>query len=276
MVPNLNTAKIVLTRAAVTALLLSFPSAAAACGLCTYALMWNVMPPVVTWCIVASMWFVALSWIKWATHAPLKWVPGPVASVILALVAWAAGILVIGPPSSLVFLPCCIVGTIAVLKVPADKPALIRSRRLVMVVGAMAVAWLAVGSAVAIHRAARMSPADKIVMWSGTALERNLMAQLKKVEPASADEYRKVIAAEPSFVAAHAAERLGGIGDPSSDIPLLIAAMERSDASKEQYVKSIMADAVRKAVATLGKFDIATTATAAQVRAAWIAKQSEQ
>jgi hypothetical protein len=238
--------------------------------------MWNVFPPVFTWCIVGSVWFVALSWVKRATHIPSKWIPGPVASVMFVLVVLIASAWPFGPFLNLAFLPCCVVGSLSALRATADNPAHLRGRRLVMIVGAIAVACLVVGSAVAFHRAARMSPADKILMWDDTGLARSLMARLKKEEPESTGEYRKLIAAKPSLDAAQAAERLGDLGDPASDIPLLIAAMERVEASEEQYLKNRTEDAVRKAVAALGKIDIETTSTAAQVRAAWAAKQEGQ
>ena len=272
--PNFIAANPVLARTAATALLLSLPSAAAACGVCTYAFMWNAFPPVLTWCIVGSVWFVALSWVKRATHIPSEWIPGPVASVMFVLIVLIASAWPFGPFLNLAFLPFCVVGSLSALRTTADNPAHLRGRRLVMIVGAIAVACLAVGSAFAMHRAARMSPSDKILMWNDTGLARSLMARLKKGEPASAGEYRKLIAAKPSLDAAQAAERLGDIGEPASDIPLLIAAMERADTSEDQYLKSRTKDAVRKAVAALGKVDIPATATATQMRAAWVAKQS--
>jgi hypothetical protein len=271
-----HTARTVLPRAAASALLLSLPSGVAACGVCTYAVMWNAMPPVVSWCIVGSVWFVALSWVKWATDVPLKWISGPIASVILVLVAWMGGMMVIGPFLSLAFLPCCIVGSLAVLMAPAEDPDRRRSRRLVMMVGAVAVPVLLISSAVATYRAAQMSPADIIVMWNGTSLERSLMSRLKKDEPASAGEYRKVVAAGPSYPASQAVGRLGEIGDAATDIPLLLDAMKRAEACKEMYLKPSMEEEIRKAVGKLGKLDIVATgtATAAQMSAAWAAKQA--
>jgi len=195
---------------------------ARACGQCSFALVDRIVPPVHGWTLLAIS--LPLSVVV-AGLLLRRRLPGTMHPLLQAGLTGAAVVLsgVAGP----------------LLVWPAALPAMRaawrarrgdgndRERRVLMRIGTVhavaALALLATGVIVLLTR----TRADYIVQWGGTAGASMGLRSLTKDEPASLPDYRDIVMRGGGGEVAWAARRLGAIGDPVTDGPLLESAAAR-------------------------------------------------
>lgn len=245
-------------------------SSAYACGLCTAALIWRIFPPLILWGWVGVVWFLILSVLSAVWRRKIQFVPGPILSVVLAVVASVAYAAMLGPLVILPFAASALAGWLALLweerRTPAKYPA--RFRVLSNAVSGTAVALIVLTGAGELVSPTSKSPTDALLRWEGTVSERISFTELKKQEPVSADAYREIVGRARFFAVGTAAKRLAVIGDRERDVPTIIDALERAQTRRDQYVASDIGGALREFTG----LPISNEAPAAEWRRAWAAE----
>ena len=241
-------------------IVLMTPPAAWACGMCAWAQLWYVFPAIIAWMIISACWLIAQFALDWkfqprrrskvklwvfAIAVPLSVVLSGAVGIGPLLTAW-----MIVPPA------------IAFSKIISNKvQGAPLYKRLSVGLGGLAILALCVTLFTEGRRAGAMTQADVLEMWRGTILERQIFTRLKLGEPASLEEYRKILKKKPfGTVYGQVALRIAAIGEPVQDSKLLLDSLEKLDAvsvsKMPSYEKSYYREELEKALAQLSKVDL--------------------
>lgn len=130
-----------------------------ACGVCVHWIVWTVFPPATPWAFVFAAWFWCLALLARWGGARLG-VPGIVVATLLVLAAAFVGTSGLGPLPALLFVPACLIGSVAALRRTFERPIVRHAARALPAMALLALALLWVQ---ATRAAARLSPADRVL-----------------------------------------------------------------------------------------------------------------
>lgn len=215
-------------------LFLGLEQGAEACGMCGYAIFWHFLPPVVSWSVIALVWFLAYSLVStrfsdnaWQSDQDnLILLPGMPGGLIWVVIAALLSPAILGPIGTLpFFIPCFINFVLSLSSAPIRKwsPKL---KWYLKMIGGLSLIALAVTGVLDVVASRKMDQADVIMKWDGTVLTFRGLRALKEQEPDSIPLYRKLVREGKNYVRSMAAQRLAEIGNKEEDVPLLIEALE--------------------------------------------------
>ena len=261
-------------------LFFALPPGAQACGMCGYATFWRFLPPVVSWSVIALVWFLAYSLVsthhrdeawqddKWS----LVYLPGMPKGLIWVVLAAVLSPLILGPIATLpFFIPCFINFSLSLRSTPVREwsPKLILYLR---VTGGIALVALACTGVMDVISWQKMDQADVILKWDGTVPSLHAFQDLKKQEPDSIPLYRKIVREGENYVRSMSAQRLAEIGNREEDVPLLIEALVdeyRREPCGDHYAAKDISEALQK----MTGIDLPREATPEVWREKWNALQ---
>lgn len=201
-------------------------SEALACSICVTALADSVLPPIGLWVILAMTWFVAGGAIRTFTRIRLPWQPPLLGSVLLALGLWVLGAAMFGLFIVLLLFAPPIRGFVGSL-FPSPSPELARGVRATRIVGWLHVCGVVCATGLMVHSHLTRTTEEYISKWGFNGPGQQRFQELRGDEPRSLDAYRYLVQHANDVVACAAAERIGEIGEPARDVPLLRDALVR-------------------------------------------------
>jgi hypothetical protein len=221
-------------------LLLVFCPSAAACGICVSAMADAVLPPIHWWATIGAVWFLATAAATAVFRTRLPAFPRPLVAFLippalfLASSVWGTGPFVLLIPVSLV------VFGIALFTPRAEFDR--RGLRLsIIVLGICGIAAVIVMAFWSYEIRTTRTRVDYLLRWSGTVPERRILHNMTEEDPEPLDEYRSLYERAGLVAAAFVAERIGEIGDPAKDIPLLESRLDdfRAEDWAEFYLEDV-------------------------------------
>ncbi|MDZ4199595.1 MAG: hypothetical protein U1E27_09965 [Kiritimatiellia bacterium] len=102
-----------------------------------------------------------------------------------------------------------------------------RGVRAIRIIGWLHLVGLVCASGLMVHIHLTRTPEEYIVKWGSTTPGLKRLQDLRAEEPYSLDAYRHIVRHGSVLVASEAAERIGQIGEPARDVPLLQQALDR-------------------------------------------------
>lgn len=250
--------------------LVCFPGVSEACTDCSRSIAWVQFPPLVLWEKVILAWYfalvvISLIWNQKIRLVPSRRNPGTIAGIAVLYLMRS------GPVLATVFLPLAIVSMVWELwKRPEGRPA--SMNRTIHAVGILAITTLLGSAAAEIFDPTPRTPADIVLRWEGTVSEQTAFGKMKKSEPQSASDYRRIVREGRWFAVGFAAARLALIGESEVDVPLMIDALDRVREADREYVPSHVEEALRK----MTGIKLPEDTSAEDWRAAWSAKLAEK
>jgi hypothetical protein len=216
---------------AILVLLLSAQTAWA-CMQCQFAYVDYILPPVQLWCVIAVFWYFITTLIVTIFNVKLNGMPTRGTAWILLLLAFIASFIMLGALALLPLIIAPIISFITVLRNKNRQQISTTARRTVIVVGCIASLAVMITTGVCIRILNKRTDAQFIVQWSGTLPSIGKFYKLKSQRPENLNAYRYIIkhSDDSHFITREALKRIGAIGDPAIDIPML-KKMERIDHS---------------------------------------------
>lgn len=217
----------------ITCFLLIIP-AANACGVCVWAMHWNYIPPIYEWSIILPAWFLISSIMASRSGVDIAFLPKPLKGILYLCFAFLLAAQF--GPTLLVLLVVPFVRGLYGLLNRHDRTAWppVFAKRFAWLTTSVGILMLvALGHQLWLR--SHMTPVDKIMKWQGTAFSRVFEDQLRKQEPDSIPEYRRLLIDGPTFHKPLGAQRLAEIGDPAIDLPLMGAALAKIEVEKRSY-----------------------------------------
>ncbi len=240
--------------------------AATACGICTLGLTWNLFPPVLSWSLLATGWFVSLAVLSEKENTRLILVPKITIAIVLGVAGVVLGFTFFGGIIMLPLLvPCFLNLGLSVFKI-ATPSWTGGFRWAVRLMGVVALAALSFFLVYDTRKAEEMDAADRIMMWEGSALSQKVFNELKEEEPASIEMYRKIIREHDGFYLWMTARQLQEIGEPEIDVPILIEAY-RSPRSEDEY--GMEREGIEEALRSLTGLDLPENTPAEEWERRW-------
>ena len=205
-----------------------------ACGYCSNSIIWSDYPPILTWAIIGSFWFLLNSLIAtiWKQHFPL--IPQLWIAIILFVGSWIFGggypeLYWAGFAGITVILPLLGVSFISWIfsfrRKFDERPRsfLIALRTL----GGIAVLSIAFTIYQETIQPTPHGPLEMALHWDDSFGMRAAITKLKRQEPDSIEIYRQILKQAPDYSVYMASARLAEVGDPKVDMPNIIDALER-------------------------------------------------
>lgn len=197
------------------------------CSFCATAAVDAVLPPIFLWGLLAMTWFVSNGVIRSATGIQLSGQPKLVGAVVLPVVGLIAAGAFFGFGIVLLLFAPAFSGFVSSLRsgVPGTSDG---GRRATRIVGAMHLFGIIGAMALLINSHLTRTPEQYIAKWGFHGLGRQRFKDLRDKEPRSLDAYRFLVQrGGSSYVVVEAVERIGEIGEPGRDIPLIRSVLER-------------------------------------------------
>lgn len=191
------------------------------CSICCTSLTDYFVPPIGLWSLLAIAWFLTNGAVRDLTKRKLPLQPGFAVSVFLVLGIGLLGAAMVGlGVMYLLFIPPAI-GFARAISSRSETE--VNGRKATKIVG-----WIygsGVICAIVLFAYTHMTrkPEEFICKWGLNAPGFMLFNNLKGEEPASLEAYRYLVRNGDDQIVGKAAERIGEIGDPAVDIPLLKA-----------------------------------------------------
>lgn len=244
----------------------AIPLESHACVICLHKNLWNLFPPIEHWSLIGVVWFLVYSLMTSMWNQKNSGIPSIIGGIILlfaAVIAWAAFL------SYIALVPFLFVSIGAWLKswtsdAKSEDSSFYSIARIVGTIAAI----LLVTTAVSDYRQySKMTPAD-FVIKDRTSDARSLISKLKKEEPASIGEYRKIISQAGYQTSGYilVANRLSIIGEPQSDMPLLLDALARME---QAGAASYYRNDIQKPLQTLSGLAPPEKTSSAEWRKVW-------
>jgi hypothetical protein len=212
-----------------------------ACGMCVFAIFDEFLPPIYFWCIIATVWYIAVSLIgiKYGIKLANLLNGGTVAIVVFAGLAGA--LTMFGPVTLLpLALPAVITTIFAIINFGPFKQNK-NARVVILCIGCVFLILTVFGLLWCKKILTTRTDAKVFIQWNSTMTGRGLMAKFKQKEPASLVDYRYIVDNGKGFAVAEAAKRIGIIGDPKIDKPRLKLALAKVE---ESYNIKAVQDAI--------------------------------
>ena len=201
--------------------LVLWPRPSGACGVCIAAAVDRVLPLSHFWSLLAVGWFVATAVAARLTAHKLPGIPSPGGAVLVVVGLGLVGIMALGP---LGVLALYVPSLTALLSVWTAKRR--AAARLCTQIGTLGlVAALGLGGYGYLFY--RRTPAVYILQWESTYPARAALAALQQDGPSALPVYRQLVLAGNASTTGQAATRLGELGVPATDIPLLLRVRQR-------------------------------------------------
>jgi hypothetical protein len=219
---------------------LLWSTSAAACGVCTLALVDRFCPPAFLWLWWPLAWFVSAAVVAAAFGLRLRGMPGVAGACGIAFAAFVVATTAAGP---LATMPLAVPPGLSFFRLVRQRAARDRFGRAHFVTGAV---FLAVAGYGVIHGAVvlhRRTDAEYICQWPATGLARVMFRDLIAAGPSAADDLRGIVAqCKAEEFVAEAAEALARVGIPAIDVPLLQDALGRvpPDSETATRIRSAM------------------------------------
>lgn len=201
--------------------------AAQACGACVNAAAEYSVPGALLGSPLVLVWFgiVASQLNKLAPDT--EWVPKPLMTAAIILILIVAGLACLGPFVALPPLLFCIGwGAASFRSGFAEKHGAgftRKLRRTSVVCAAVFLAFVISSTCIRLFR----TEASYIMTWEKTGAGRMELQRLLQSEPASLPNLRQLVIEGNASLATAAAKRLATVGEPQTDVPILIEALER-------------------------------------------------
>jgi hypothetical protein len=200
-----------------------------ACSACQFAWFDYFLPPVFLWTGIAILWFGLTAFLSAIFGIQLKGMPKPLATWVLLIIGLISSAIMMGPLTLFPFIVPAIVAFHWMFRKDRDKTMPAAARYSLIGLGSLAVLSILVAISLGIVISRRRTMGEYLVKWSGTMPAIGMVNGLKDSEPNSLVEYRYILAHGDGHIVRLAAKRIGAIGDPVTDIPLLEDAMKRVD-----------------------------------------------
>lgn len=226
--------------AAILGLLIVNSPAVWACGICVSAMADAVLPPIYWWAGIGSAWFLGTATIAVLFRTRLPTFPPPLIAFALPPVLLLASAIYGTGPLVLLIPAAAIPFVTAIL--PAHGVFTRRSLRMsVLGLGAIGTAAVLVLAAWSYGIHTTRTRVDFLLQWSGTASERRILHKMTEEDPEPLEEYRYLYPQAGLVTASFVAKRIGEIGDPKSDIPLLESRLEdfRAESWADMYLEDV-------------------------------------
>jgi hypothetical protein len=199
-----------------------------------------VLPPIHWWAAVGALWFLGTAGIAALFRARLPLFPRPLLAILIPpLLFLASAVMGTGPFVLLIPVSLAVFG----MALFPTRPEFDRRRLRLSIIGLgicgiAAVLLMAIWS-YRIHTT--RTRVDYLLRWSGTVPERRILHYMTEEDPEPLDEYRSLYAHAGLVAAAFVSERIGEIGDPARDIPLLESRLDdfRTDDWAEFYLEDV-------------------------------------
>lgn len=224
---------------------LALPAAAAACSLCSTAVIEQVVPPAIPWAVIGPLWYFTLAVVGAAFGRRIPFVEGVGMTLAIYFLgglfaaAYAGAVI-----PALLVLPA-LAGTVLALLPPRNRAVGAVGRRsgaqksAIAIVGAIGLAATVITGAEWTNRQRARSDVDILLRWDGTGIQLSMENRLRRLGSASIPQWREVLARSNGSGVLSAVEELAKHGDPSIDVPLLIDALERTGNSGQWPVSSL-------------------------------------
>jgi hypothetical protein len=209
-----------------------------ACGVCVIAATDLILPPIQLWMLIALTWFLSNGIIRSVTRIDLPLQPKAFGAVGVVFLCLIVGGIALG---SLTVLPLMLPPAYAFVRSIVQRRA---GERSVQVIGALHVLAIAMAVVFSVHTLRTRTDAEYIAQWPGSPTGRARFKALSSGGAASLPAYRVLLAGDNEFLALEAADRLGEIGIPEVDEPLLMNAAKRFRDSTDDYQR--IQDALEK------------------------------
>ena len=218
---------------------------AAACGVCSLAIVDRFFPPAFLWFWWPVAWFASASILGSIFGMRLRGIPGVFGATLIAVAALFLGAAAAGPLSTI---PLAIPPALGVFRLVRQRSAKDVFGRVYLGVSIVFLAIAGYGvvrSVVILHH---RTDGEYICRWSSTGPARALFRSLNTKGPSAAIDYRYILAhGEYEYLLADTAEALVRVGDPAIDVPLLQTALRRVPRDSESATR------IRSAVSALSQ-----------------------
>jgi hypothetical protein len=206
--------------------LMGFATEALGCSICVTATADAFLPPIRLWVLLSITWFVSSGIIGTITGIRLPWQPAFLGSFLIAASLLIAGGALLGLAVVLVlFIPPVMGFTESVIRGFPEAPE--PGVRATKILGWVHVFGLVCAGVLLVQIHLTRTPEEYIAKWGFHGLGRSRFQELLSREPQSLNAYRHLVQHAADVVANAAAERIGEIGEPQHDIPILQEALDR-------------------------------------------------
>jgi len=250
----------------------AIPIESRACVICLHKNLWNLFPPIGYWSAIGIIWFIAYSLLATIDKKDMAGMPTLLGGIVwlgAGIIAWAAFLSYIAlAPFLLVCLSVWFNSWSARKKdegfscLPAVRGIGIIAIILMMITGFNEYA-----------NYKKMTPAD-FILQDRTSDARGIILKLKKEEPASIGEYRKIIAQGDYKIMGYinVMDRLSLVGDAGADMPLLMDVLARME---QNGADSFYRQEAQRPLRKLSGLTPPENATSAEWRKLWHAKSGK-
>ena len=243
------------------------PTVCHACSVCVFAFVDRVLPPILYWCLAASVWFIVAAQAA-AMDGIAIGLPSPIASACIVVVVWVAAAAIVGP---FAFVIPILWTAFSIRNAMGSRDSTNANKGAFPKVFLGIIGSILVLGASSIRTAHLRTNADFVIEWSGTGPALHMVRQMAERGPSGLEELRDVVRRGPASIAGAAAELLADHGDSTRDVPILINALERLTAGTTEKPFGIarFQDALHK----LSGISLQSEATASDWAHAWASRK---
>jgi hypothetical protein len=193
-----------------------------------FAAIDGILPPILLWSIFSIIWFLAPSIAIIIRGEKVDGIPSLITASAIVFGLLVAGTLYIGPLGLILLLITCLCFSAVIISGQKSRTWskwLVRDLKIIGLVGWFFFVGL-VGYTVYIHQS--RSHSDYILKWEMTGPGQMLLKGIASSGPQALSDLRKILKnAEYSPTLEIAAEGFQKFGEPETDVPLLIDALEK-------------------------------------------------
>jgi hypothetical protein len=239
-----------------------------ACGVCAFE-QWSVMfPPTGAWSCIAPLWFLAQAGVASYFRLSTPFQPRVLIAVIILPLACAVAMAAVGP---LTLIPLMVPPAIALAMVTLDwEDVPPKAKRFTQILGALTGILLVI-TAVVSYASVRGLDRVGIILRYPEMIGNRKVAEMRREGPSALPELRRVVReAKREITLFYATSAIGEIGDPTTDVPLLIETYRRVEAQPDRWSAPTIQEALKK----LSGLDLPREATSDDWRKAWEARKN--
>lgn len=255
----------ILVIALIGTILLLSASYVEACGVCVAAVFDKFIPPILYWSLLSILWFLAIAFTASVRREKIANVPSVIAAFPLVIGLIIIGSMYLGPISLLPLLIPCIIVTLNAFfssKEKASRQRLTKDIKIIGTCGIIAVVGL---GAYSVYLRSSRTESDYILKWENTYSGKQALKNFKMLGAEAVNDLRAIIQRGGSTAVVIASEGLAEVGDPESDVPLLLNALT----SIRSMRYSTESAKVEKALRTLTGIDLPEGTTSDIWRKEW-------
>jgi hypothetical protein len=204
------------------------------------------------WSLLSILWFLAIAFTASIRREKIEGVPSVIAAFCLVIVLFIIGIMYMGPAILLLLLIPCITATSKAFFLSKEKESRQRLTKDIKIIGACGIIAMVGLGAYSVYLRSSRTESDYILKWENTYSGKQALKNLKMLGAEAVNDFRAIVQRGGSTAVVIAAEGLAEVGDPESDVPLLLNALTsiRSIGSSTKSAK------VEKALRTLSGIEL--------------------